>query len=85
MFLNPRLGSTEEGLEEGLAEEVGKGLAKGWRRAGEGLAKGWQRVGGLPCTLQLCSSGGARLEDWVRDSMVVGSNFEVHVLCACLI
>ena len=28
-----------------MAEKVGKGLAKGWRRVGEGLAQGWQRVG----------------------------------------
>ena len=32
----------KEGIGEGLAEEVGKGLAKGWRGVGEGLAKGWQ-------------------------------------------
>ena len=30
----------KRGLERGLAEKVGKGLAKGWRRVGEGLAKG---------------------------------------------
>ena len=35
----------KRGLGEGLAEKVGKGLAKGWQRVGEGLAKGWQRVG----------------------------------------
>ena len=29
----------------GLAEKVGKELAKGWRGVGEGLAKGWRRVG----------------------------------------
>ena len=53
------LGPTERGLGEGLAEEVSKGLAKGWQRLGEGLAQGWRRVGeglvkGLrfPCTLQ---------------------------------
>ena len=45
-------------------------LAKSWQRAGEGLAKGWQRVGGFPCTLQLCNSRNARLEDRVYDSMV---------------
>ena len=28
-----------------MAEKVGKGLAKGWRRVGEGLAQGWRRVG----------------------------------------
>ena len=38
-FLNPRLGSTEQALGEGVGN-------------GEGLAKGWQRVGGFPCTLQ---------------------------------
>ena len=57
---NLHLGSTEEGPGEGLAEKVGKGLAKGWRRVGKGLAKGWQRVGGFPCTLQFCNSRGAR-------------------------
>ena len=35
----------KEGVGEGLAEKVGKGLAKGWRRVGERLAKGWRRVG----------------------------------------
>ena len=29
-----------EMVGEGLAERVGKGLAKGWRGVGEGLAKG---------------------------------------------
>ena len=56
-------------LERGLAEQVGKGLAKGWRRVGTGLAKGWQRVSGLPCTLQFCSSRSARLEERVCDPM----------------
>ena len=37
-------GPRKEGLGEGLAEKVGKGLAKGWRRVGEGLAEGWRRV-----------------------------------------
>ena len=45
-------GPRKEGVGEGLAEEVGEGLAKGWRRVGKGLAKGWQRVGGFPCPLQ---------------------------------
>ena len=35
----------KEGVGEGLAEKVGKGLAKGWRRVGKGLARGWRRVG----------------------------------------
>ena len=59
-------GPRKEELGEGLAEKVGKALAKGWRRAGEGVAKGWQRV---PCTLQLCNSRNARVEERVRDSM----------------
>ena len=64
---NPRLGSTERwGLERGWQ----KRLAKGWQTVGTGWAKGRQRVGGFPCTLQLCNSRGARLEDWVCDSMV---------------
>ena len=61
------------GLGEGLAEKVGKGLAKGWRRVGKELAKGWRRVGkglaqgwrrvrGFPCTLKFRNSRGARLE-----------------------
>ena len=62
-------GPLEEGVGEGLAEKVGKGLAKGWRRLGEGLARGWRRVGEFPCTLQFCNSQGARLEDWVCNSM----------------
>ena len=28
-----------------MAEKVGQGLAKGWRRVGKGLARGWPRVG----------------------------------------
>ena len=35
-------GPRKEGVRDGLAEKVGKGLAKGWRRVGEGLAKGWR-------------------------------------------
>ena len=31
-------GPRKEGVGEGLAEKVGKGLAKGWRRVGKGLA-----------------------------------------------
>ena len=38
-------GPRKERVGEGLAEKVGKGLAKGWRRVGEGLAKGWRRGG----------------------------------------
>ena len=60
----------KEGVGEGLAEKVGKGLAKGWRKVGEGLAKGWHRVGeGLADFLAPSNSRGARLEDWVCDSM----------------
>ena len=33
-------GPRKEGVGEGLAEKVGKGLAKGWRGVGKGLAKG---------------------------------------------
>ena len=33
-----------------LAEKLGKGLAKGWRKVGKGLANGWQRVCGFPAT-----------------------------------
>ena len=33
-------GPRKEGVGKGLAEKVGKGLAKGWHRVGEGLAKG---------------------------------------------
>ena len=32
-------------LGEGLAEKVGNGLAKGWRRVDTGLAECWRRVG----------------------------------------
>ena len=46
----------KKGVGEGLAEKVGKGLAKGWRRVGKGLAKGWRRVGGFPCTLRFWNS-----------------------------
>ena len=68
-----RGGCTERGGWRGVDRKVGKGLAKGWRRVGKGLAKGWQRVGtGFPCTLQLCNFQGARLEDWVCDSMGLG-------------
>ena len=42
MSLNGAWGPRAEGVGEGLAEMVGKGLARGWRRVGEGLAKGWQ-------------------------------------------
>ena len=35
----------KRGVGGGLAEKVGKGLAKGWRGVGEGLARGWRRVG----------------------------------------
>ena len=63
-------GPRKEGLGEGLAEKVGNGLAKGWRRVGEGLAQGWRRVGGFPCTLHFRNSRGARLETRVCDSMV---------------
>ena len=63
-------GPQKEGLGEGLAEKVGKGLTKGWRRVGGGLAKGWQRVSGFPCTLQFRNCRGARLETLVCDSMV---------------
>ena len=38
-------GPRKGGVGEGLAERVGKGLAKGWRRVGKGLAQGWGRVG----------------------------------------
>ena len=34
----------ERGWQKRLAENVGEGLAKGWRRVGEGLARGWRRV-----------------------------------------
>ena len=43
---------------ERLAEKVGKGLVKGWRR-----------VGGFPCTLQFRNSRGIRLENPICDSM----------------
>ena len=62
-------GPRKEGVGEGLAEKVGKGLAKGWRGAGKGLAKGWRRDSGLPCTLPFRNSRGARLETLVCDSM----------------
>ena len=39
-FLTRAWGPRKERLGEGLAEKVGKGLAKGWRRVGEGLEKG---------------------------------------------
>ena len=38
MSINGSLGPRKEGFGEGLAEKVGKGLAKGWRRVSEGLA-----------------------------------------------
>ena len=59
-------------------QRVGERLAKGWQRVGEGLAKIWQRVGGFPCTLQFCNSRGARLEDWVCDSMGTVSQKRSH-------
>ena len=49
-----------------MAEKVGEGLAKSWHRVGEGLVKGF---GGFPCTLQVCNSRNARLEERVCDSM----------------
>ena len=56
-------GPRTEELGEGLPGIVGKGL-------GEGLARGWRRVGkGFPCTLQLCNSQNACLEERVCDSM----------------
>ena len=46
----------KEGVGEGLAEKVGKALAKGWRGVGEGLAKGWRRVGkGLASFIAPCN------------------------------
>ena len=62
-------GPRKQGLGEGLAEKVCKGLAKGWRRVGTRFSKGWRRVRGFPCTLQFRNSRGARLETRVCDSM----------------
>ena len=71
--LGSALGSALEGaLSVVLYRER---LAKGWRKVGEGLAKSWRRVGeelaGFPCTLHLCNSRGARLEERVCENMVV--------------
>ena len=53
-------------MREGLAEKVGR---KGWQRVGEGLAQGWNRLAQgwrrVPCTLQLCNSRNAHLEERV--------------------
>ena len=68
MSLNGCLGSIQRGVGEGLAEKVGKGLAKGWRRVGEELAKGW-RVSLHPPILQFPKRpfrrGGLFVTPWI--------------------
>ena len=65
----------EKGLERGLERgwqkrlaKVGERLAKGCHKVGEILAKIW-RVSDFPCTIHLCSSRNARLEEQACDSM----------------
>ena len=72
MSLDGCLGLRKEGVGEGLAEKVGKGLAKGWRRVGEGLAQGWRRVGE---GLAVCNRERAVL----RQTRVLSQEFGVQV------
>ena len=63
LFYTDDWGRRKEELGAGLAEKVGKGLAKGRRRVGERLAKGFLAPSNL------ANSRNARLEERVSDSM----------------